>query len=66
MTAFKPVITGHYRPTQDVVFCKDCKYNRVPFDYDTQTGCHWIDHDAPGDEDYCSMGELKDDEEDDW
>ena len=42
----------------DVVFCEDCKY------YETDE-CRWREDEQPFEEDFCSYGVMKEEEEDD-
>lgn len=48
----------------NVVKCKDCKYHHVSWDdckpthYYEDYWCEWVD---TSEDDYCSLGELKDD-----
>lgn len=38
----------------EVVYCKDCKFRDLPFEY--PSGCHWNPEEEPDDDDYCSKG----------
>ena len=53
------------RTSKEVVLCRDCKWYHIPFDFDTQTGCQLIDEAVAEDEDYCSFGILKPDDDTD-
>ena len=42
----------------EVVYCRDCKFRTLPFEY--PTGCHWNQDEEPEAWDYCSAGERRD------
>lgn len=41
-----------------VVYCKDCRFRDVPFQW--PSGCKWHPDEVPDDDDFCSWGETKD------
>ena len=41
-----------------VVYCKDCRFRDVPFQW--PSGCKWHPDEVPDDDDFCSWGEKAD------
>ena len=49
---------------RQVVLCKDCRWRGTFPEQWLDDGCRWFQEEEPDDEDFCSYGELRKDEDD--